>query len=95
MLTSPTWTRSLTSSTRNQALVLGICSISDDPSSKEDILCHLPLRKMLKKMAPPRTTSIHQARTAHIFGVLLSIVLFMYHFVNTECMKIALSGHEL
>ena len=49
MLTSSTWTRGSTSSTGNQALILGSCSIIDDPSSNKDILYHLPLKKIIKK----------------------------------------------
>lgn len=67
----------------------GICSTSDDPSSKEDISYHQPLRKIIKEWP-----LIHQART-YIFGALLSTALFMYHFVNTECMTIVLGDHEL
>ena len=68
MLTSPTWTRGRTSSTGNQALELGICSIFDDPSSKEDCLYHLPLRKIT-----PNYFDSPSQNSSHIFGVLPSI----------------------
>lgn len=90
MLTSPTWTRSRTSGTRNQALELGVYSISDNLSSK---VVSSAFEKIVKRMEPYFDSP--SQNSSHIFGVLLSIALFMYHFVNTECMKIDLSGLEL
>jgi len=60
-------------------------SISEDPSSKQDISYH---SRRIEKECAPQKTSIHQSRTTLIYvGVLLAIALFMYHFVNNDCMR--------